>query len=282
MKYTEIQKKILEDLTYSNCLSLKNSILQQHSNLYTEVSSTFRSVIERDKRENFGQKVGMLFLKEVFNNTANKTLSEYAKALSYHTELSNSYTTIVAIVCNLHSEYETATIETICYLAYVFDNYIGFMIEYLLAEKLKSEGLTVAINDYLDTKYKIDLLVGSPYSCTAVAIQLKSYTHKNINPKVKQRQCEALNSFKNEYKQYNELSCIDNIETKFLFYDVENKNKGFRAVNDKALVDTDIVYSGYYQYDRNEDWSILKRRDVPIILNIDSLINELKELLKIA
>lgn len=280
MKYTEIQKKILEDLTYSNCLSLKNSILQQHSNLYTEVSSTFRSVIERDKRENIGQKVGMLFLKEVFNNTANKTLSEYAKALSYHTELSNNYTTIVTIVCNLHSEYETATIETICYLAYVFDNYIGFMIEYLLAEKLKSEGLTVAINDYLDTKYKVDILVGSPYSCTAVAIQLKSYTHKNINRKVKQRQCEALNSFKNEYKQYNELSCIDNIETKFLFYDIENK--GFRAVNDKVLVDTDIVYSGYYQYDRNEDWSILKRMDVPIILNIDSLINELKELLKIA
>lgn len=280
MKYTEIQKKILEDLTYSNCLSLKNSILQQYSNLYTEVSSTFRSVIERDKRENLGQKVGMLFLKEVFNNTANKTLSEYAKALSYHTELSNSYTTIVTIVCNLHSEYETATIETICYLAYVFDNYLGFMIEYLLAERLKAEGLTVAINDYLDTKYKIDLLVGSPNSCTAVAIQLKSYTHININPKVKQRQCKALNSFKNEYKQYNELSCIDNIETKFLFYDIENK--GFRAVNNKTLVDTEIVYSGYYHYDRNEDWSILKRMDVPIILNIDSLINELKELLKIA
>lgn len=280
MKYTEIQKKILEDLTYSNCLSLKNSILQQYSNLYTEVSSTFRSVIERDKRENLGQKVGMLFLKEVFNNTANKTLSEYAKALSYHTELSNSYTTIVTIVCNLHSEYETATIETICYLAYVFDNYLGFMIEYLLAERLKAEGLTVAINDYLDTKYKIDLLVGSPNSCTAVAIQLKSYTHININLKVKQRQCKALNSFKNEYKQYNELSCIDNIETKFLFYDIENK--GFRAVNNKTLVDTEIVYSGYYHYDRNEDWSILKRMDVPIILNIDSLINELKELLKIA
>lgn len=280
MKYTEIQKKILEDLTYSNFLSLKNSILQQYSNLYIEVGSTFRSVIERDKNDNEGNKVGMLFLKEVFNNTANKTLSEYMKALSYHTELSNNYTTIVTNVCNLHSEYETATIETICYLVYVFDNYIGFMIEYLLTERLKAEGLTVAINDYLDTKYKVDILVGSPNSSTAVAMQLKSYTHKNINPKVKQRQCKALNSFKNEYKQYNDLSRIDNIETKFLFYDIENK--GFRAVNDKALVDTDIVHSGYYQYDINITLSTAFRKDIAIILDIDSLINELKELLKIA
>lgn len=225
-------------------------------------------------------------MSEIFNSTDNKTFTEFMEALGEHTELYNEYENIVNAVSNIHNDVDSTLIADICLLVFTLDTYIGFMIEYLTAQMLINEGFTVVSNAYLDTNYKVDLLVGHPQSCIAVAIQCKSYTNKNIKKYTKLRTIEGLKQFKKDYSQFKDLSCINDMKLRYIYYDslegiTEGKNNIFRTVEGKSLVDVTAVEHNYFSWDKDLIQSNLQQKEIFNIVPLEYLILELKELLGI-
>ena len=259
----------------------KKQLQLHYKEEYNKIAYTFRGELYKSKE------LKNLFMSEVFNSTDNKTFTEFMKALGEHTELYNEYENIVNAVSNIHNDVESTLIADICLLVFTLDTYIGFMIEYIIAQSLRNEGFTVVSNTYLDTNYKVDLLVGHPQSSIAVAIQCKSYTNKNIKKYNKIRTIEGLKQFKKDYSQFKDLSCINDMKLRYIYYDslegiTEGKNNIFRTVEGKSLVDVTAVEHNYFSWDKDLIQSNLQQKEIFNIVPLEYLILELKELLGIA
>lgn len=282
MIQTELKNLLMKDTIYLSFLHNKKTLLQpQYKGLYNKVGYTFRGKLYKSN------KLKNLFMSEIFNSTDNKTFTEFMEALGEHTELYNEYENIVNAVSNIHNDVESTLIADICLLVFTLDTYIGFMIEYIIAESLRNEGFTVVSNTYLDTNYKVDLLVGHPQSFTAVAIQCKSYTNKNIKKYTKLRTIEGLKQFKKDYSQFEDLNCINDMKLRYIYYDslegiTEAKNNIFRTVEGKSLVDVKAVEHNYFSWDKDLIQSNLQQKEIFNIVPLEYLILELKELLGIA
>lgn len=281
MTQTELKSLLMKDITYLSFLHNKETLLQpQYNGLYNKVAYTFRGKLYKSKE------LKNLLMSEIFYSTDNKTFTEFMKALGEHTELYNEYENIVNAVSNILNDVDSTLIADICLLVFTLDTYIGFMIEYLTAQMLINEDFTVVSNTYLDTNYKVDLLVGHPQSSTAVAIQCKSYTNKNIKKYTKLRTIEGLKRFKKDYSQFKDLSCINDMKLMYIYYDslegiTETKNNIFRTVEGKSLVDVTAVEHNYFSWDKDLIQSNLQQKYVINLVPIEFLIYELKELLGI-
>lgn len=271
----------MKDITYLNFLQNKKQLQLQYKELYNKVAYSFRGQLYKSNQ------LKNLFMKDIFDSTNSKTFTEFMEALGANTELYNEYEKVISAVANIFDNVEATLIVDICLITYTFDTYVGFMVEYLIFETLQSEGFTVVNNTYLDTNYKIDLLVGHPQSSTAVAIQCKSYTNKNIKKYTKLRTIEGLKQFKKDYSQFKDLSCINDIQLRYIYYDTlegitEAQNNIFRTVEGKSLVDVDLIEPNYFSFDINHLESTLKQKNIANIVPIEYLILELKELLGIS
>lgn len=222
-------------MTYIKRKEELKQIRYKKSNLYDYVKSIFNSELYRYDSYN---KLKGLYVSDVFNATQNKTFTEFMEQLKTYKELAEVFDEVLAAVTKICSDLNIVEVRRCCILAFTLDNYIGFMMEYIIKEALEQSGFIVECNQLLDDTYKVDMLVGHRNSLEAVAIQCKSSTFNGIDDTTKDKYINGLNRFKAQYKTYEGLKHLNTIHTKFVFY---NEHYHYCSYNENTLVDAAIV-----------------------------------------
>lgn len=230
-----IKHSLMEDMTFLAYTKRKEELKQikyRGSNLYDYVKAIFNSRLYRCNE------LKGLYISNVFNATQNKTFTEFMEELKTYTELAKVYDELIAAVTKECNDINIEEVRQCCLMAFTLDNYIGFLMEYIIKEALEQSGFIVECNQLLDDIYKADILVGHKDSLEVVAIQCKSNTFNKLDDTTKDKYINGLNRFKAQYKTYEGLKHLNNIHTKFVFY---NEHYHYCSFNDNALVDAEVV-----------------------------------------
>lgn len=246
-----INHQLKEDVlfsTFANTKSELQNIRYKKHSVYDEIGRFFDDKI-RNSQE---YKNGLMI--DIFDNTENKTITEFKELLSTKKELINTYEGIVGIIQELYKDIDPYVVAKCCMIKFVFDTYVGLLMEYLIKTALIDYGFIVECNGIYDTAYKIDMLIRHKYSSKMVAIQVKSKTYHRISDNKKDRHLERLNSFKERYKTFKHLELMDIPDIRYILYNEYHHycsykgNTLIKADDIKYIsgLDTEHNHFGYY------------------------------------
>ena len=170
------------------------------------------------------------FVKHYFDSLENKyNYTEYMDKISNDKD----FRTFEVIYGYNQIEEEKELIRQLLELYFITETYIGFMVEYLIAEELKNKGIKVYQNNVLDIQYKTDLLFKGKH------FQIKNYSF--------------LETFLIESKLEPYIKA--NKKLNFLFYKISVENISLVKIGGKAFLKAQEI-NDFTQLMNEEEMSI--------------------------